>query len=317
MANYSPDNIRHHLSGPVFPLLTPFTEQGDVDLIALTNYVEFLTSCGAGTIMTTVGTSRFNLLSNEEIRAVNKTVASVSSPDTITIAAGPMTGNLRTNIEFAKHAESIGADAYIAYYPERWYGTEPIFEFFKELSTSVSIAIMLHELPLRSGYGGQIQYPLDLLERLISIPNMVGMKEECMDGGYAYLLHRRLQEQCAIIGAGAMRNFMRDYHAGARANLVGVGSFFPRVEMAFQEALKSGDTERAHQIVRTYEDPYFNVAVELGWHPQLKETLSIFGLMPAHERKPLPRLNEDQRDRLLTCIEKLGWLDLSPDHTPE
>lgn len=317
MANFTPDQIRHQLSGPVFPILTPFTEEGSVDHIALVKYVEFLTSCNVGTILTTVGTSRFNLLSWEEIRAVNKTVASATLPETITIAAGPITGDLQTNIEFAKHAEAIGSDAYIAHFPERWYGAEPIYNFFKELSASVSIAVLLHELPMRSGYGGQIQYSLDLLERLVSIPNMVGMKEECMDGGYAYLLHRKLQNKCAIIGAGAMRNFMRDYHAGARANLVGVGSFFPRVEIAFQEALKTGDTDKAHHIVRTYEDPYFDIAVELGWHPQLKETLHLLGLMPPFERTPMPRLNEAQRASLRDCIINLGWLNLPTDHEPE
>jgi dihydrodipicolinate synthase/N-acetylneuraminate lyase len=143
------------------------------------------------------------------------------------------------------------------------------------------------------------------------------MKEECMDGGYAYKLHRRLHDKCAIIGAGAMRNYMRDFHAGAKANLVGIGSFFPRVEMAFQDALKSGDIEFAHRIVRDYEDPYFDVAVELGWHTQLKETLHILGLMPPHERAPLPRLNGEQRARLHAKLEELGWLDLDPNHEPK
>ena len=317
MAKFSPDQIRSGLSGPVFPILTPFNESGGVDHDALACYVKFLVSAGASTIMTTVGTSRFNLLSEEEIRAVNATVAGATSANAITIAAGPMTGSLQSNIEFARHAETVGADAYIAFFPERWYGADAAYDFFRQLAASVSIGVMIHEMPIRGGYGGQVQYPLDLLERLVALPNVVGMKEECMDAGYSYRLHRRLQGQCAIIGAGAMRNFMRDYHAGAQANLVGVGSFFPRVEMAFQTALKSGDVERAHRIVRQYEDPYFDVAVELGWHPQLKETLHLLGLMPPFERAPLPRLNDAQRARLGDCIARLGWLDLPPDHEPE
>jgi len=87
--------------------------------------------------------------------------------------------------------------------------------------------------------------------------------------------------------------------------------------MAFHTALKSGDVERAHRIVRQYEDPYFDVAVELGWHPQLKETMYILDLMPPFERLPLTRLNDAQRARLGDCIERLGWLDLHPDHEPE
>lgn len=316
MSDFSSQQIRSELEGPVFPILTPFTETGEVDHAALEAYVAFLVSAGAKTILTTVGTSRFNLLSEQEIRAVNRTAMRAAGTDTIKIAAGPMTGSLDTNIAFARHAEEIGADAYIAFYPERWYGAQSILSFFKTLAESVSIGIMIHEMPMRSGYGGQIQYPLDLLEQLVSIENVVGLKEECMDGGYAYKIHRRLSGKCAVIGAGSMRNFMRDYHAGATANLVGVGSFFPRVEIAFQNALKSGDTEKAHAIVRTYEDPYFDVAVELGWHPQLKEVLYLLGLLPPFERAPMPRLDAEKQERLKACLKSLGWLDLDARHEP-
>ena len=311
------ETLRNRIVGPVFPIPTPFTADGfRVDHDALTAYTNFLLSCGVGTVMTTVGTSRFNLLSQEEVLLVNETVARAVDGRAVMIAAGNQGGNTKSNIEWARHAESVGADAYIAFFPERWYGEEAVFNFFKKLTESVSIGIMIHEMPLRSGYGGQLQYPLDLLDRLISLPGLVGMKEECMDGGYAYKLYRRLQGKCAIIGAGAMRNFMRDFHAGAQANLVGVGSFFPKVEIAFQNALALGDNSLAHKIVRAYEDPYFDLAVELGWHVQLKEVLNLLGLMPPHERDPLPRLSDENRDRLLICVENLGWLDLKPDHSP-
>lgn len=318
MTNMNRESLRDRMTGPVFPILTPFAADGQqVDHEALKSYVEFLVGCGVQTIMTTVGTSRFNLLSQEEILAVNETVAKAAAGRVITIAAGNQVGNLASNIAWAKHAEAIGADAYIAFFPERWYGDEAIFNFFKALAESVSIGIMIHEMPMRSGYGGQTQYSLDLLDRLISLPGVIGMKEECMDAGYAYKLHRRLQGRCAIIGAGAMRNYMRDFHAGAKANLVGVGSFFPKVEIAFQNALKNGQIDLAHRIVREYEDPYFDLAVELGWHVQLKESMHLLGLMPPYERAPMPRLNEEKQARLKACFERLGWLDLDPAHSPE
>jgi len=288
-----------------------------VDHDALRHYVRFLVDAGAPAIMTTVGTSRFNLLSDEEIRAVNATVASASGPSTITILAGSMIGDLHSNVAAAKHAESVGADAYIAFFPERHYGDEPIFDFFRTISESVDIGVMVHEMPMRSGYGGMAQYSIELLERLIDLPGVVGMKEECMDGGYAYKIYRRIGNRCGIIGAGSMRNFMRDHHAGARAYLVGVGSFFPRVAMAFHAALVSGDTDRAHAIARTYEDPYFDAAVDLGWHVQLKEMLSIFDLMPPFERAPLPRLSAQQAAQLHTLVEQLGWSGRDPGHTPQ
>jgi dihydrodipicolinate synthase/N-acetylneuraminate lyase len=140
------------------------------------------------------------------------------------------------------------------------------------------------------------------------------MKEECMDGGYAYLLHRRLSQKCGIIGAGSKRLFMRDFHAGAKAYLVGLGNFFPQVAKDFYAAMRGGQIDRAHAIVRAYEDPFFDVAVSLGWHLALKETMYLLNLMPPHERDPLPRLNDAQQAKMRDCVDKLGWRSRAPNH---
>lgn len=315
MATFSREHLRSRLEGPVFPLPTPFTESGDVDHAALARYVDFLAGVGVPAVMSTVGTSRFNLLTDEEIKAVNATIAKAAKGRCIVILAGPLQGTTKVNVAFAKHAESVGGDAYIAFFPERYYGEAPVLEFFKALSDAVSIGVMIHEMPMRSGYGGNQQYSLDLLDRLTDIPGVVGMKEECMDGGYAYLLHRRLSGKCGIIGAGSKRLFMRDFHAGAKAYLVGLGNFFPQVAMDFYAAMRAFDMDRAHAIARAYEDPYFDVAVSLGWHLALKETMHLMGLLPPYERAPLPRLNDAQQAKLIACVDKLGWRQRDPAHS--
>lgn len=114
-----------------------------------------------------------------------------------------------------------------------------------------------------------------------------------------------------------MRNYVRDCHAGAKAYLVGIGSFFPRVAIAFYEAVADGDFDRAHAIVRRYEDPFFDRAVGLGWHVALKELLHLFGLMPATERPPLTRLSSNQQAELGALVDDLGWRALAPDHLPQ
>lgn len=319
MANFTRDQVRTGLCGPVIPLPTPFSADGrTVDHDALAKYVSFICENGAHAIMTTVGTSRFNLLSEDEICSVNATVAGACHKDTMCILAGAQFGSLEQNIKWAQNAEAIGADAYIAFFPERWYGEEAVFEFFETLSKSVDIGIMIHEMPMRNGYSGTpTQYPIDLLERLVVHHGVVGMKEECMDADYAASIHQRLKNKCAVIGAGSMRNFLRDHPHGAKAYLVGVGNFFPKVANAFHSAVINGDDDLACAIQAKYEAPYFDKAVELGWHVQLKEVMNIMGLMPAYERAPLPRLGKEKRDELVAYLKELGWLDLDPSHEPE
>jgi 4-hydroxy-tetrahydrodipicolinate synthase len=61
------DDLRARIRGPVFPIVIPFTENEDVDYEGLHRYVEFLVNGGARVLLLTVGTSRFNLLTSQEM----------------------------------------------------------------------------------------------------------------------------------------------------------------------------------------------------------------------------------------------------------
>jgi dihydrodipicolinate synthase/N-acetylneuraminate lyase len=247
------------------------------------------------------------------MRQANEIVVKSARGACITIVAGPMEGGLAVHQAFAAHAAEIGADAAIMFFPERYYGDDAILGFFRAVSQATGTAVMIHEMPMRNGLGGgTVQYGLDLLERITDLPGVAGLKEECMEPGYSYRLLRRLAEKTGIIGAGSMRCYMRDYHAGARAYLVGVGSFLPKVEIAFHEAMARHDIDRAHALARGFEDPYFDVAVGLGWHRALKETLHLFDLMPPFERAPMPRLDLKGRERLAGIVDGLGWRARDP-----
>ncbi len=309
MANHF-DDLKAAIRGPVFPIPTPFTPTDyAVDHQALHSYVDFLVNAGAPVILVTVGTSRFNLLTTDEMMSVNETVVKAVNKRTVVIAAGPLQASLQQNLEFANHASQIGADAIMVMYPERFYGEDSVYEFYKTMAEQANIGIMIHEMPMRSGFSGAaVQYSLDLLDRLTDLPRLVGLKEECGDGEYAYRLIRRIVDKTAIIGAGSMRRFMRDYHAGAKAYLVGIGNFLPKLALEFYSSMMANHFEQAHAIVRQNEDPYFDIAVSLGWHLALKETLDLMGLMPAFERPPLQRMPSQSRSQLETVLKACHWI---------
>lgn len=305
MAHYAPDELFDAIRGPVFPILTPFRGPPDfeVDLDAVRDYVDWLVAEGAPTVLVTVGTSRFNLLRQAEMLAVNRAVADAVAGRAVAIAAGPLVGTRRENVEFALAAKSAGADAILTFFPERYYGDDHVVAFFESVARDGGLPVLVHEMAMRSGFGGTQQYSLDLIGKLLDLPGVVGLKEECNDGGYAYKLLRRFAGRAAVIGGGGMRRAMRDLHAGARAFLVGIGNLAPRLALEFHAALVAGQNEAAHRIVRTHEDPYFDVACELGWHPALKEALDILGRLPPHERPPMPRLAPEGRARLRQAMQ--------------
>lgn len=299
------------VQGPVVPLPTPFTDSDEVDYDSLRDYVNFLVDHGIPNVMTTVGTSRFNLLVEDEILKVNETVVEAAGDKAITIVANPLTGGTKHAIEFAKHAEKIGADLFLAYFPERHYGEENTYRFFKKLAESVSIGILIHEMPKRNGLGpGSVHYSMNLLQRLFEIENIVGLKEEALDPEYSNEILDRFGKDEVIIGAGGgmSRYLYRDFERGAKAFLSGIGNFYPELELEFFQSITSGNMEKAKEIVEKKELPFFAKTVPVGWHPSLKAVLALKNLMPAHEREPMKDISKEELDVLSGALKDAGWL---------
>ncbi|MGE4505243.1 MAG: dihydrodipicolinate synthase family protein [Desulfovibrionaceae bacterium] len=295
--------------GPVFPVPTPFTQDGEVDWDALERYADWLVRQGAATIMVTVGTSRFALLEPAEMRRVNETVVRAVGGRAYTIVTGPPSGPLRSALGFAEHAAAIGADAMLGVYPERFYDEGAVYAYFETLAEGADVGVMIHLAPIpagRTGLGPAADYAPALIERLMELPNLVGMKEESNNPWLSYRYNTLCAGRiCVIGGSGCMRAHLAASVWGQPAWLVGVGNFAPGVELAFHEALAHGELEAAREIIELEERPFFELAVGLGWHLALKEALDARGLLPAHERAPLRRLHGEDRDRVRAMVTEM------------
>ena len=303
---------REDIAGVVIPLPTPFTERLDVDHDALSRYVGWLIDHGIRTVMTTVGTSRFNLLTAEEVKAVNETVVKAADGRALTIVANPPFGGTRQAIEFARHAEAVGADYFLAYFPDRYYGDENTCRYFEALAEAVErIEILIHEMPLRSGLGGaQVPYSESVLKRLLSAEKIVGLKEEALDAEHSNHLVEAFSSTAIIIGAGGgmSRYLERDFDRGAKAYLGGIGGFVPQVELDFFDHLVAGRRGQAEEIVQTLEKPFFKGVVPIGWHPALKAAIAAKDLLPTFERPPMKTLSSDECAQVKALLETRVWL---------
>lgn len=299
------------VKGTVIPLPTPFTKEGEVDYKTMHSYVEFLIANGIKNVMTTVGTSRFNLLTDDEVFKLNETVVAASAGKAVTIVANPTVGSVKRTIEFGKHAQKIGADFFLAYYPERFYGEENIYDYFHAITKETTTPILLHEMPMRNGFGpGQVQYSIPLLEKLLALPTIAGFKEEALDNEYSNKILTTFKDKAVIIGAGGgmSRYLLRDYDLGSKAFLGGIGNFMPSLEIDFYTAITSGDKAKAEKIVNEIELPYFQKVVPFGWHPSLKAAIALKGLMQPYERAPMIEINGEQLEQLTGVMKNNGWL---------
>lgn len=299
------------VKGPVFPIPTPFTENGDVDYEGLRRYVEFLLSQGTRTVMVTVGTSRFDVLTFEEMKKINETVAQTAKGKAIVIVTTPTKGPTLQAIDFTNHAESIGADGILAVFPDRFYYENDVYRYFVDIAKSCSVGVLIHLMSIpagRAGLGPQMHYSPELVERIVAIDNVVGLKEESHDQGLSYRYCRGLADKTVLIGgAGGMRDYLTKHHWGQQAYLVGIGNFVPKLEIDFYKALIQGDYDTARKIIFEYEEPFFAAAVRVGWHLALKEALAYADLMEPWERLPVSRLKDDDRNEIINVLKSKNY----------
>ncbi len=89
------------------------------------------------------------------------------------------------------------------------------------------------------------------------------------------------------------------------AYLAGIGNFAPAVELKFARLLAAGRSDEARAIVEDYEKPFFDIAVNLGWHPALREAMAMADLCPPFERQPMMRLATEDRRKLEAITTKI------------
>ncbi len=302
--------LKEKIKGPVYPICPAFTKSFSIDYAKVAEYVEFLNSKDVRTIMITAGTSRFNLLSEDEIKQLNKVVVQANKGKAITIAANPMFGSTAKAIEFAQHAEEIGADCILIYYPERFYKNEYVFSYFENIARNSSIPILLHGIPMRNALSiGNPRKPftLDLCAILSKVRNVIGLKEESANDQLRYQLAVHLKDKLSlIVSGGSMWMFMSCVLFGVQAYLVGVGSFAPEIEENFYKQILARNYDQAVDLITKYEEPFFDVAKPMGWHVAMKTAMSLLGLMPSFERSPLQSATDEELDRIKNVLIDMG-----------
>lgn len=161
-----------HFSGVITALVTPFKENA-LDLEGLSSNVIFQIKHGINGLLVLGTTGEISTLSESEQKKVLEVVVKKSQGKV------PIYVNIGDNctwktIEKAQVAEQCGANVLLAVTPYYNRPTqEGLFSHFNALARSTSLPIILYHHPPRTG----VSLSFKTVERLINIPNIVGIKE--------------------------------------------------------------------------------------------------------------------------------------------
>ena len=313
------ENVKSKIQGPVFSIITPFLEDDRIDFDSIGSYINRIHNGGGKIYYVMAYNSRYCQLSNKEIFDLNefviKTVKNLNN-DNIVIVGDPLHTSSKVTLEYALHAQSLGADLVSLIFREKYYTNKQVFSHFNFVAKNSDIGILIHGMPFLSGYGGPpINYPIDLLDMLADIPSVMAIKEDSKLDEYSNNAIEIIKDRLSIIiSGGGKRQWLAVSKKGCRSWLNGIGVFEPILPIIFWNSFLKDDMASCKRIINEIEIPFFEQGVaKYGWHLTIKAALEFKGIMKRKERLPMLELEEKDYNEICNLMESLNVQSIIDD----
>jgi len=157
------------------PLVTPFHEDETVNHQALAELADFVIRRDyCDSLIVTGTTGEFYSLSDQERVEIWKTALSAVQ-GRVPVVAGVGAASTRGAVDFTRLAERLGFDVVMCVLPYYSRPTqEGIYRHLEAVAQATSLPVLIYNIPLFTG----VNLEPETLERLASIPNIRGIKEE-------------------------------------------------------------------------------------------------------------------------------------------
>lgn len=294
-------------------LITPFTDDMQVDQAGLEKLVAFQLDQGVSGVLAVGTTGESPTLTWEEHNAVTETVCSMLKGKATSIA-GTGSNSTDETLRATEHAAHAGADAALLVDP--YYNGPSSLEIRKEYVEPVakafpSIQMIPYVIPGRSGT--QL-LPEDLGILSAEYPNVRTVKEATGDLENMARTRTCCGDDFTIMSGDDDKTF--DMMTDSRINSAGVISVMsnvaPGTVQKMTEALLAGDTAEAGRlrdamapllgmvgVASEEETPYGNTVVKARNPLPLKTLMNILGMPSGPCRRPLGKMNQAGLDIVL------------------
>lgn len=289
------------LHGSIVPMITPFTEAGEIDEGALRDLIDRAIEAGSHGISVTGTTGEPSALTLEERERVME-VGVTAVDGRVPFVPGTGTNNLEETIRLTRTAEGLGADAALVIVP---YYSKPsqegLYRYFVAVADATELPILIYNIPGRTAVN---MAPATMARLRADRPSIVGVKESntdfehvskvLYDAGRDFLVFSGIELLCypmlAIGGAG---------HVSATANVL------PAEVARLYDLVAEGKWEDALDL--HYHLLPLNEVLFLETNPgPLKWVLGRLGIAPPHLRPPLAEPGPETQRRLGATLAEYG-----------
>ncbi len=285
-------------------MITPFDEEGNVDIHNLEKLLDFLKgrvnglyicgSYGSGPLM--------NVQERKQVAEVAVKVVNGKIP----IIAHAGTTNTRDTVELCRHAESIGCEGVAAVGPYYFHhNADSLLAFYGAMLEAVpkGYPVYLYHNPKFSGYPIALQTIRKLREK-----GLHGVKDATFDILTFATYMRELAAEGMDIVLGTESMWLSARALGGEAYIPGLGNAFPEICGQMWKEGMDGDLEACRKtqfkVNRMRDVMYLARSTQLAVYAMLE----IRGVISAFPRSPFVPAGKQEKDQIKRALEELHVL---------
>jgi 4-hydroxy-tetrahydrodipicolinate synthase len=226
-------------------MVTPFTEDGSaIDTKALERFLDWQLEVGVPGIIVLGSTGEFLTVSDDErTQLVEATIRHIGGR--IPVLVGTMNAYTPNAVRYSREAERLGADGLMIVPPYYYTPTEDeIFGYYKAISESVQIPIMLYNNPVTSN----VDMSAKLVGKLTrAFENIRYIKEASLDVARVFDV---IEETDGVMNVFAGERIVESFLLGAVGYVNPYGNYIPRASYRIWDYLVEGRIEDAKKVQR-------------------------------------------------------------------
>ena len=281
-------------------MITPFFEDGGVNLPELGRMIDYQISGGTDAVVVLGTTGEPATMTEEEkVQVIEFTVKNFK--DKIKIIVGTGSNDTKKAVAASVRAEKLGADGVLVVTPYYNKCTQNgLYEYYKAVCDSVKIPVIAYNVPSRTA----VNILPETAERLADIPNMAGIKEASGNMAQVVETMRRIRGKLDLYSGEDFLNLPMLAIGGA--GLISVTSnIAPSLVKKMYNLVKLNKLDEANEVqdfLLPLEDACF---LEVNPIP-IKAAYNMLGFDAGIPRSPLTELSEENKIKLHREIDRAG-----------
>ena len=288
--------------GIIPPMLTPFKENGDLDLQKLRDFVDYLIEGGVHGLFPSASSGEFSTMTIEERKKVIETVID-QNDGRLRVVPGTGSSSLKEVIDLGGFVEDKGGDGVIIVTP--YYlkpDQEGLIDFYGEVAESIDLPIILYELPSATG----IKFEADTVAELAKkYDNIVGMKDSSGDFELVMSILDKTPSDFDLL-QGIDSLLLPSLMMGCSGGVPGSSNIRPEFAVMVYELYQENKLKEARQVQKELLSPLSRFSKSAGVFPAgYKASSKEVGMNLGKPRKPIRDLTISEYDELSDKLRKL------------